>query len=80
MWVRSCGLQLRRPVPGVLREWWLTSVGDWVGLVDLTVEIDHQQVPMTLLVPAGALTVSGAAVAPEDAGRGSRTAPGQASP
>lgn len=54
--VRSTGLKIRPDVPGELIEWWLTSVGDWVGLVNCSVEFgDGHTVDLQLPVPAAAL-------------------------
>lgn len=58
IWVRTVGLQLREPARGVLREWWLTEVGDWVGLVHCEVEINHCRETVVMIVPADALTIA----------------------
>ncbi|WP_367139273.1 hypothetical protein [Saccharothrix sp. HUAS TT1] len=55
MWARSRGLRLDRPVPGTVTAWAMTSVGDWLAVVTLTVVVDGRELGLTQLVPVAAV-------------------------
>jgi hypothetical protein len=55
LWCRNHGVQLTRPLDGMLLEWIATATGDWCGLVRLAVPVAGQDVHLTQLVPQKAL-------------------------
>lgn len=64
LWVKSRGLPLHEQVLGALTEWIVTSAGDWLGRVQLTVDIGGEAVTVDQLVPAAALTEARDATVP----------------
>ena len=55
LWIQTHGLNLREPWPGNVLEWWVTTTGDWVGLVDVVITVDEHPRRLRSLIPAGAL-------------------------
>lgn len=53
--VRAQGLQLSKPMPGMLRAWVRSQAGDRLGLVDCVARVNGVDLPLSLLAPAAAL-------------------------
>lgn len=53
--VRAQGVQLGKPISGLLRAWVRSQAGDWLGLVDCAVCVNGVDLPLSLLAPVAAL-------------------------
>jgi hypothetical protein len=54
LWARTAGLCLDQ-VPAVVTEWWLTQCGDWAAVCQVSVQVDQDDVTVTMVVPAWAM-------------------------